>query len=133
MRSCFNIAMAFVLVLPTMPHTLCACGCSGADVAEQQAPQGCPHCQPGPSEPTPQPPQPCECGNCDQIPVVAPSPPLTAPSPGLDAWNEVVLAAAPVVLAARAEALSDYQATGPPGLSHHPSGALPILLGHLLF
>ena len=133
MRSCFNIAMAVVLVLATMPHTLCACGCSSANVAQQQTPQGCPHCQRGHSEPTPQPPQPCECGNCDQIPVVAPSPPLTAPSPGLDTCSEVVLAAAPAVLAARAEALSDYQATGPPGLSPHPSSALPILLGHLLF
>jgi len=133
MKGCFHIAMAVVLVLPTVPHTLCSCGCSSATVVKQQTPQTCPHCRQGHSKPTPQPPQPCKCGNCDQIPMVAPSPSPTAPAPGVDASGEVVLGAAPVVQAAHAEALSDYQATGPPGLSPHPSSELPILLGHLLF
>ena len=136
---CFNIALAVVLVLVTTPHMLCGCGCGASEAAdvERRPANGCPHCssaQPdfGQSGSSRDLPKSCDCDNCDQIPAVMPGDALSVSSPGFNCRIEVTTAKI-AALDAQARMPSGFQANGPPSPSPHPSRALPILLGHLLF
>jgi hypothetical protein len=135
MRLGLHIALAILVAVAGLPHVFCACGCvrpQTAEAAQETSAPSCPHCRPAHSEPTPEKPQPCKCGNCDQILVVPSSPPVTvaavqpnfqvAVTPEVDGLRVVV-----------SQTRAHCEGTGPPGLSPRPSSALPILLGHLLF
>ncbi|MEA1950814.1 MAG: hypothetical protein U9N87_05485 [Planctomycetota bacterium] len=138
MRSCIYIIMSVVLALASVPHLMCACGCSIAkttDVAGCQTPPYCPHCpmhSPADnSNQTPQRPHPCECGNCDRILAAVPSHVVAVAASGGEICPHIVADTASVQPATQ-QLLTESRGTGPPGQTSHPSIAIPILLGHLL-
>ncbi len=134
MKSCVYIMMAVVLALASVPHLVCACGCSFAkatDVAARPSPPRCPHCPADDSSQTPQRPHPCGCGNCDRVLAAVPGP-AAAVVAAVDETCLRILPNAASVEPASQQASTESRLTGPPGLSSHPSRSIPILLGHLL-
>lgn len=134
MKRCVYIMMAVVLALASVPHLVCACGCSvakAADVTIFPSPPHCPHCPTDDSSQTPHRPHPCGCGNCDQVLAAVPGPAVAVVA-AVDETCLRILLDAPSVEPAPQQASTEPRITGPPGQSSHPSRAIPILLGHLL-
>ena len=123
----FNLALSVGLLWASIPHALCACDHTPA--APAKAVQTCPHCPAVPPTRSREVPTPCDCGACQVLPNVQPTPPTTVPPPAIG--HDHVVFNAVAVLASIAVGGEVGWAEGPPG-AVLSGPAILIFLGRLL-
>jgi len=141
-RRLLSIALSFAMLLASLPHLLCPCGCGWLEAtasarAQEPVHPACPHCRSSLAErsqsPEPTPSQPpCRCDHCGPPPAVLAA---SVPAPALPATGERLPpcdAEAALLLAGGAEVHASPPLAALVEVSALPVRALPILLGHLL-
>jgi len=141
-RRLLSIALSFAMLLASLPHLLCPCGCGWLEAtasARGQEPvqPACPHCRSSHAERSQSPesppqPQPCRCDHCGPPAAVLAAP---VPAPALSATGERLPpcdADAVLLPAGGTEVHASPAFAALAEVSTLPVRALPILLGRLL-
>ena len=130
--NCLKSALAVALVVASLPHAFCRCGCAGPIEPEPKAVSRCSGCCEGQEESQPSGPEPCKCVDCRQVPAVAPDSAASAVVSAPDTWSRAL----PNGLSVQFPLTFPSHEGASLELRLAPIGAvraLPILLGRLLF
>jgi len=140
MRQLGGAFLAFTLLLTSIPHTFCLCGCSWLLRSDRgrldQAATACPHCrhssrEANRGEADPQQPSSCECVQCS-VKYVAPST-LASPDTTLLTWSfPFASAALPAGMLDSVNRLEQPAAERVASSLALPVRALPVWLERLL-
>lgn len=133
MAGCLRLTVVLGLILSSLPHALCSCGCAGlagADEVRQRSERTCPHCCQGQADSEQPRPKPCECRTCQELKAVPVETAVAASSLTPTWWgfvstDSIHFPGVPSDTAKRANRM------GPPGFLTGPL-AITLLLGRLL-